>query len=115
MEFSTVGRVAAVEISVGRPQSIFVLSLTHRLRYMREERATPLLRLSSPVRETSEPECRAAGCTLFPKRILRCRLVRQPDSTIRLSRRQGPAPVGKEHKADIVSEIPVSCLLEFAA
>ena len=51
------------------------LASTHHLRYVREERATPRLRLFPPVRETSRAECRASGCALFPKRILRCRLV----------------------------------------
>ena len=80
-----------LRFELGRRNRFDALASTHHLRYVREERATPLLRLFPPVRETSRAECRAAGCALFPNEYSDVVWFRQPDSTIRLSPRQGPA------------------------
>ena len=55
-----------LRFELGRRNRFDALASTHHLRYVREERATPLLRLFPPVRVTSRAECRAAGCALFP-------------------------------------------------
>jgi hypothetical protein len=55
-----------LRLELGRRNRFGALASTHHWRYVREERATPLLRLFPPVHVTSRAECRAAGCALFP-------------------------------------------------
>ena len=59
--------------------------------YVGEERATRCYDSSLQYGETSRPECRAAGCTLFPNEYSDVVCLNQPDSTIRFSPEQGPA------------------------
>ena len=56
------------------------LASAHHLRYVREERATPLLRLMSSRTQNVWSRVSSSGLRLVSKRILRCRLV----STTRL-------------------------------
>ena len=53
------GKLFAAEIGLA-------LASTHRVAVRERGAGSSLLRLFPPVRETSRPECRAAGCTLFP-------------------------------------------------
>src|SRR5260370_4479430 len=72
--FPQPSRRPTVENSLRTDYSLSLLLLpTHRLRYVREERATRCYDFDPPYPPTSRPESRAAGCDLFPKRILRCR------------------------------------------